>query len=138
MKRTFLYFGTVLCLLAICSCGSIINPDQRVEEKFRLATTEDGSSTYGDYFTKLAGLRGEVKYQVFTAQGETNPDIKVIQVDIDKKNDSVEYKTAKIQYQFNEKTGFVKLAYLEVNGEAQNLLMGSMSLGLMMMESTLK
>lgn len=100
--------------------------------------TEDGSATYGNYFTQLAGLRGEVNYSVFTANGETNPDIKVIEVNINKKDESVKYKTAKIQYQFNEKTGFIKLGYLEVNGEAQSLLMGSMNLGLMMMESTLK
>lgn len=100
--------------------------------------TEDGSSTYGNYFTQLAGLRGEVNYSVFTADGETNPDIKVIEVNIDKKDESAEYKTAKIQYQFNKKTGFIKLGYLEVNGEAQNLLMGSMNLGVMMLESTLK
>jgi len=100
--------------------------------------TADGQATYGNYFTQLAGLRGEVKYTVFTAEGEANPNIKYIQVDINKMDDSAEYKTAKIQYQFNEKTGFIKLSYLEVNEEAQNLLMGSMSLGLMMMESTLK
>lgn len=137
MKKMNRYFGIILCSLIIISCNPIKNSDQRVEEKFRLTMTEDGSATYRDYFIQLAGLRGEVKYSVYTAEGETNPNIKVMEVNIDKMDESVKYKTAKIAYLFNEKTGFIKIAYLEINGEAQDLYTGSMNLGRMMMESTL-
>ena len=131
-------FSVLIFLLTITACNPVISSDQRIVDKFRATIKDDGASTYGDFFTQLAGLRGDVKYKVFIAEGETNPDVKVIEVNIDKKDESVEYKRAKIQYQFNEKTGFIRLGYLEVNGEPQNLLVGSMSLGMMLMESSLK
>lgn len=134
-KTIFILHLVIICLIA---CNPLETSDQKIEEKFRNILTEEGNITYGNYFTQLAGLRGEVVYSVFTEQGETNPDIKIIQVDIDKKDESAKYKTAKIQYQFNSKSGYVKLAYLEVNGKSQSLFEGAIDLGLMMMESSLK
>jgi hypothetical protein len=138
MKKIINYFALFLIIQGIISCGAIATSDNKIVEKFRKTTTEDGLTTYEDFFSKLAGLRGEVKYSVFTAEGESDPNIKIIQIDIDKKDKSVEYRTAKIQYQFNEENGFIKMAYLETNNKPQNILMGSMNLGLMMMESHLK
>jgi hypothetical protein len=138
IKLIFSVSVIFLTSILIISCGPFASSEKKAEQKFRATITEDGKNTYENYFTQLAGLRGEVKYKVFKADGETNPDIKVIQVEIDKKDSSATYKTAKLQYQFNDKTGFIKLAYLEVNGEAQNIIMGAMNLGMMMMESALK
>ena len=133
MKRVTRYLAVIVCLLTIFSCNS----NQKIIDQFKSTIKEDSSTTYDDYFTKLAGLRGEVNYSVFTDDDESNRDIKVIEVTIDKRDESVEFKTAKLQYLFNKKTGFIKLRYLEVNGEAQNLLTGTVVLKLMMLESTL-
>jgi len=134
MKKNISYSITLICLLLLTNCTFFTSSESKTEEKFRNTITDDGSTTYGNYFTQLAGLRGEVKYSVFTANGETNPDIKIVQVEIDKKKESVKAKTAKLQYQFNEKTGFIKIAYLDINGEPQNLLSGSLILGIMLLE----
>jgi lipopolysaccharide export LptBFGC system permease protein LptF len=137
MKRVTRYLAVIVCLLTIFSCNPFNIANQKIIEKFKATIKEDSSTTYDDYFTKLAGLRGEVNYSVFSDDDESNRDIKVIEVTIDKRDESVEFKTAKLQYLFNKKTGFIKLRYLEVNGEPQNLLTGTVVLKLMMLESTL-
>jgi len=138
MKRVTRYFAVIVCLLAIFSCNPFNIANQKIIEKFKATIREDGSTTYDDYFTKLAGLRGEVNYSVLSDDSETNRDIKIIEVSIDKRDESVEFKTAKLQYLFNKKTGFIKLKDLEINGESQNLLAGLVILELMMLESALR
>jgi hypothetical protein len=136
MKKIIICFVTFLSAVYIISCAPMTKQANKPEEKFRSMLTDDGKYTYENYFTQLAGIRGEVQYKVFTEKGETNPDIKIMQVVVDKKDSTVEYKNAKFQYQFNVKTGFIKLAYLEINGKPENFLMGSMSLGVMLLESS--
>ena len=139
MKTIVFYFGIIISSICILSCNSLVNSNKSVEEKFRTTIAEDGQTTYERYFAQLAGLRGEVKYKVFMPQGELSPDVKVIQVDIDKKVNDANYKTALLQYKFNVKTGFVDLVYIEINGKkAENLITGMLDLGFMMMESVLE
>ena len=138
MKKIIVYAVILLSTTNLQSCVPAPNPDKQIQDKFLACMTEEGKMTYGNYFTQLAGIRGEVKYQVLTEQGETDPAIKIMQVDIDKKYSTVTYKTAKFQYQFNTNTGFVKLRYLAINGEGQNILTGAMTLDLMLLESAYK
>jgi len=140
-KHRALFLFVILAFFVCCNSNvehqKMIeeSPETKIENKFKELKTEDGKSTFGNYFTKIAGLRGDVKYSIFSGEGESNPDIKIVQVDINKNETKVEYKTAMLQYQYNSKTDFIKLSYLEVNGKQQSLLEGAMMLYTMSIES---
>ena len=129
------YLLIFILTLTILYCSPPPPPEPTTEEKFFSTMTEDNTTTYGNFFSKLAGLRGDLKIKSFTAEGETNPDIKVVEVTIDKKEEKVKYKNLRIQYQFNVKTKFVRVVAIEINGKQESYIMGSMTMSMMMMES---
>jgi hypothetical protein len=135
------YLSIFILALTIFNCSPSEPPkppEPKPEEIFSSTIMpDDNKTTFGNFFGGLAGLRGDLKITSFTAEGETNPDVKIIEVNVDKKDEKVKLKTLKVQYQMNVKTKFIRAVAIEINGKPESIFSGASLMAIMYMESIL-
>lgn len=89
--------------------------------------------TYEEVFNKIAGLQGNVSWKSFVPEKySSNPNIKAIEIFIDRNKEESEYQTIKLQYLVNPKNNIAELKYGEINGKAKNILDVAMTVGLLL------
>lgn len=94
---------------------------------------EADKMTYEDLFNKVAGLEGTVKWSSFVPDKySSNPNIRAVDIFIDRNNEESEYRTLKLQYVVNPKNKIADLKYGEINGKPVSILDLSMTIELIL------
>lgn len=81
------------------------------------------TGTYNEVFNKIAGLQGTVSWESFVSKKFIDhPDIRVVEINIERNKDDSEFKSLKLQYFVNPRNGVAELAYGEINGVEKSKL----------------
>lgn len=127
MKKIIL-FSFVLYALFSCTPG---NSDLKSFKKNVVFNNMQASG----YFEQLAGIDGDVQYDVFYPEEyKHNKDIVGIDIFVTRNNKS-RYKSFRIQYLYNKKLKNCQIHYYELNGKPVNFLELGFAINGMLLES---
>ena len=91
------------------------------------------SATYEEVFSKVAGLQGTVSWKSFVPEKYVdNPNIRAVEIYIERNKEESEYQTIKLQYLVNPKNKIAELKYGEINGKAKSIIDVAMTVGLLL------
>lgn len=89
----------------------------------------DPSATIGSGIAKIAGVEGKSEWKTFkTDKYKDNPDVRCVQVTVNKTSDKDKKQTAIFQFLYNRSSKYVELSYFDVNGTPKNMLEATMAL----------
>lgn len=94
----------------------------------------DSSATIGLGIAKIAGVEGKAEWEAFkTDKYKDNPDVRCVQVTVNKTSDKGKNQTAKFQFLYNNSSKYIELSYFDVNGKPKTKLDAAMALQLGML-----
>ena len=136
---------TFVLIFIFVSCDQISklteNSDIKIVKEYKsdgIFTFTASDLTIGQTINKMAGISGKVTWDSFTPEKyKNNSDIVVVEVNISKTGEKIEYKSAKLQYLVNRNTKEVTMGYAEFNGKQSSLLEATIMCAAMMMESAI-
>ena len=126
MKTRFLFLFTVALLVISCGGSSPFGNKSIDLVKKTLWTTGDTNVTVDEAMKQIVGLRGKVEYKAFVAEGETDPRIETVEIDLT----NAKGKTALLQFSVNKELGTVQPNVIVIDGKTENFFVGSMKLAL--------
>lgn len=91
----------------------------------------DQSATIGSGIAKIAGVEGKSEWEAFkTDKYKDNPDVRCVQVTVNKTSDKGKKQTAIFQFLYNKSSKYIELSYFDVNGKPKSKLDAAMALQL--------
>jgi len=131
MKKQLVSFVIAVFTATLCSA---LNFSNAAIEIVKNSPIDNQGNSVEAFVGQVAGVEGTVEWRFFTAEGETNPNVQVVEVALT----TSKARTAKLRFKVNVSTKATKLYYLEVDGEAESILDGVVDLSIIAAENYLQ